>query len=56
MTRCKLAEHVFPVQSHYEQPNFTANKPNHVFPAMKLNAAYFKYRKGKTLFFVTKGS
>ena len=50
VTRCKLAENIFPVQYCWKQPNFTENKPKHVFPAIKLNAAYFKHRKKETLF------
>ena len=38
----------FPVQYHRKQPNFTANKPKHVYPAIKLNTAYFKHRKAVT--------
>ena len=45
VTGCKLAENIFPVQYRWKQPNFTENKPKHVFPAIKLNAAYFKHRK-----------
>ena len=49
VTRYKLAENIFPVQYRWKQPNFTANKPKHVFPAIKLNPAYFKHRKAETL-------
>ena len=56
MTRQKLAENLFPVQLRREEPNFTANKPKHVSPQIKLNAAYFKHRKAKTLVFVIYGS
>ena len=45
----KTGRRHFPVQYRRKQPNFTANKPKHVFPAIKLNTAYFKHRKAETL-------
>jgi len=53
VTRCKLEENLFPLQQRWEQPSVTANKAKHVFPAIKLNATYFKHSKEKTLFSVT---
>ena len=52
----KLGENLFPLQLRWEEPTVTANKPNHVLPAIKLNATYFKPNKEKTLFFLTWGS
>ena len=56
MTHYKLAGNHFPMQYRQKQPNSTAQEPKHVFAAIKLKAAYFKHRKGKTLSFVTQSS
>ena len=42
------------MQYRWKKHNSTAQEPKHVFAAIKLKAAYFKHRKGKTLSFVTK--
>ena len=44
------------MQYRWKQHNSTAQEPKHVFAAIKLKAAYFKHRKGKTLSFVTQSS
>ena len=44
------------MQYRWKQQNSTAQEPKHVFAAIKLKAAYFKHRKGKTLSFVTQSS
>ena len=55
VTHCKLAGNHFAIQFRWKQRNSTANETKHVF-AIKLKEAYFKHRKGKTLFFVTQSS
>ena len=44
------------MQYRWKQHNSTAQEPKHVFAAIKLKAACFKHRKGKTLSFVTQSS
>ena len=40
----------------WKKHNCTAQEPKHVFAAIRLKAAYFKHRNGKTLSFVTQSS
>ena len=44
------------MEYRWKKHNCTAQEPKHVFAAIRLKAAYFKHRNGKTLSFVTQSS